>query len=234
MEGLVQRCPFIILSGGENTRLDVLRGTIYKPFLELRRTTLVARHVTRAVRAGHRMIRIVIDNDDPIVAGYVAELADAVDVDVDLLAIPGDARTKITNVLDLCESPSPAMVVLGDTYAWYDSRQLLSRLDPGIACCIAVAPYRLQFGVVDVVDDLVTGFNEKPMTGYLVNLGIMAFGADAIDAMKRGTGVGELLAELAALGRLASVELSEGFLTVDSLDGVAHALSARGRRLLDG
>lgn len=229
----IEGCPFIVLCGGDNTRLEVLRGTIYKPFLQLRDTTLVAKHVTRATMAGHTRIRIVVDSRDPLVEAYVAGLAGELGIDVRLSVVPGGAREKVVEVLGPYPTLSLAVVVLGDTYSWYDPRRLLSRVESGdVDCCLAIARYRLPFGVVKVDGESIIGFSEKPETDFLVNVGAMALGPTAIDLLTRGVAIDRMLADLAAKGRLGGIEVSNGFLSVDSLDGIARALSAEGQDLL--
>lgn len=227
--GTTADCPFLVLCGGANTRLDVLQGTIYKPFLELRTTTLVAKHVTRAMRAGHRTVRVVVDEPDPIVMAYVERLRLESGADIRVTIVPGPAREKIAGTLAAEDGPDAAVVALGDTYAWYDPAALLERLDDGGPyCCIAVVPYRLPFGVVEVDSGAVRAFREKPQTPYLVNLGIMALHPKAVALLRSGVDVGDLLATLAADGRLAAVEVAGSFVNVDSLDGVAHAFGPQG------
>ena len=227
--------PFLVLCGGANSRMDVLQGTIYKPFLELRSTTLVAKHLARAARAGHRTLRIVVDERDPLVMAYVDRLRATLGVDVRVSIVAGPARAKIAGALRGEGEDRAAVVVLGDTYAWYDPGALLARLDDGGPYgCIAVAPYRLPFGVVRVGDGAVRAFQEKPATPYLVNLGIMALHPKAVAMLRDGLDVAELLAGLAADGQLAAVEVPGGFVNVDSLDGVAHAFGPDGAAVLGG
>ncbi|MFD6265389.1 sugar phosphate nucleotidyltransferase [Micromonospora chalcea] len=231
----VERCPFIILCGGDNTRLESLRGTIYKPFLRLNETTLVAKHAARAVMAGHGCVDVVIDSSDPLIEAFVTGLSADLKADVRLSAVPGDARGKVTTVLSASADVQAAVVVLGDTYSWYDSRQLLSGLHAGdVDCCLAYARYRLPFGVVKVEGEAVVGFSEKPQTEYLVNVGAMALDRAALDLLAQGVAVDDLLTGLATAGRVRGVEISDGFLSIDSLDGVARALSPAGQRLLSG
>lgn len=221
----IKDIPFIVLCGGENTRLDVLRGTIYKPFLHLRNTSLVARHIARATFAGHEIMRIVVDRYDPMIEVNVKTFREELGLNISIVLAPGTPRDKVISALDELGSKGPAVVVLGDTFAWYDSRMLLSLIERDhTICSIAFAEYKLPFGVVEFDNGLVRGFHEKPSSGYLVNLGIMALSATAVARLTAGIDLAELLSMSAAEGDLSGMLVHSDFITVDSLADIERAL----------
>lgn len=228
----IAQVPFILLCGGRNARLEPLSGTIYKPFMRLRDTTLAAQHVMRARSIGHETIRLVTDQHDPLVEAAVIEMRSDAGGDIGYARTEGGTREKILAVLADLDSDGPVVVALGDTYAWYDSGALLSRLDERVICCVAISEYRLPFGVVDYRDGMVTAFREKPGSGYMVNLGVMALGPAAVARLADGEGVGELLTAAAASGRLAGSPVAGGFISVDSLSDIARALGPEGESFL--
>jgi NDP-sugar pyrophosphorylase family protein len=72
----------------------------------------------------------------------------------------------------------------GDELLDVDLRALLrTHMESGTAATIAVAPLRSAFGVVDVEDDLVTGFREAPQLPYWVNCGLYVLGEEAIERL---------------------------------------------------
>jgi NDP-sugar pyrophosphorylase family protein len=221
----IAEIPFIVLCGGENTRLDVLRGTIYKPFLHLRDTSLVARHIARGTFAGHRVMRIVVDQYDPMIELSVNTFREELSLDIAITLVPGTARDKVIGTLGELGSKGPAVVVLGDTFAWYDSRSLLSLLErDSTICSIAFAEYKLPFGVIEIENGLVSSFKEKPSSGYLVNLGIMALSDAAVHRLAHGVDFAELLSTSAAEGALSGLQVHSDFVTVDSLADIERAL----------
>jgi NDP-sugar pyrophosphorylase family protein len=221
----VAEVPFIILCGGKNTRLDVLRGTIYKAFLHLRDTSLVARHIARASFAGHQIMRIVVEEYDPMIEASANTFREELDIDISVTLIPGSGREKVIGALNELRCEGPAVVVLGDTFAWYDSRTLLNQLErDGSICSIAFAEYQLPFGVIDFDDGFVRSFREKPSSGYLVNLGVMALSAAAVVRLACGADFAQLLSMSATEGRLSGTQVHSDFITVDSLADIERAL----------
>jgi NDP-sugar pyrophosphorylase family protein len=215
----------VIFSGGKNSRLEALSGTIYKPFLPLHGISLIARHIFRAALAGVRDITIITDQADPLVARYVDEIRDGVnEATICLRFVDGEPAAKLVNFAADKSPTPPVLVTVGDTYAWYDPAELVAAaLAPGIDSAMAVADYHIPFGVVSISDDLVTSFNEKPASGYRVNTGQLALGPQAMRLISEGSSLAGALTALAADAKLAAVEISSAFITVDSIIDIAAA-----------
>jgi NDP-sugar pyrophosphorylase family protein len=205
-----------------------MSGTLYKPFLPIQSASLVAKHVFRGITAGLRRVVLVVDDPDPLLTRLVAEFQSNSpnDVSVSLLHINGDTNLKVVRAADTLDpQPERLLVGLADTFCWYDPVQLYAAaLRPGIDSSIAVASFRLPFGVVAVRGNLVSSFQEKPITNYLVNLGQMALGPAASGLLRQGHSLGHMLETLAKRGQLAAERASSRFLTLDSVQDVARAL----------
>jgi NDP-sugar pyrophosphorylase family protein len=224
-------CPYemVILAGGENTRMEALRGTIYKAFLPIHGLSCVARHIIRAAVFGIMRVDIIVDVQDPALAILANSAEDEISrkgcmPKVRILAHPGSPADKILWWRDQYGSNSKVLVVVGDTLAPVDLRELWCKADSdGFDSAIAVAEVSLPFGVVEVDEDSVRCFRDNPPTGLLVNTGHMVLGPRSMRLMESGSDLGSLLGILAVDGVLRAL-VCDGLLTaVDSLGGLASA-----------
>jgi NDP-sugar pyrophosphorylase family protein len=87
----------------------------------------------------------------------------------------------------------------------------------GAAATITVVPLRSPFGVVDLDDDLVTGFREAPRLDHWVSCGIYVLGEEALARLpERGDHEMTTFPELAAEGRLRALRHEGIWLTVNT------------------
>ncbi len=84
------------------------------------------------------------------------------------------------------------------------SRLLALHREREAAATITVVPLRSPFGVVDLDDDLVTGFREAPRLDQWVSCGIYVLGEEALERFpERGDHESTTFPELAARGTTA-------------------------------
>src|SRR6478672_11098383 len=85
------------------------------------------------------------------------------------------------------------------------------------AATITVVPLRSPFGVVDLDDDLVTGFREAPRLDQWVSCGIYALAEEALERFpERGDHETSTFPELAREGRLCALRHEGIWLTVNT------------------
>ena len=85
------------------------------------------------------------------------------------------------------------------------------------AATITVVPLRSPFGVVDLDDDLVTGFREAPRLDQWVSCGIYVLGEEALERFpERGDHETTTFPALAAEGRLRALRHEGTWLTVNT------------------
>jgi hypothetical protein len=220
-----QPATLVVLAGGSNTRLGPLRGTLYKPFLPIHGLSLLARHLARAELAGIGKAIVFVDHYDPL-AAMLLEQSHGDSIEVLLRCVPGSMEAKLEAAATEV-AQRPLVVVLGDSYALYDPCELHRRSGVvGTDSVLAVAPYRLPFGVIEADSERVERFSEKPTTSYLVATGQLGLGSLALEQIGTGRPLQDVLADLATRGQLASLELAPEFVTVDSLFDIA-SLNAR-------
>jgi NDP-sugar pyrophosphorylase family protein len=106
----------------------------------------------------------------------------------------------------------------GDELVDADLRQLLElHRRRGGAATITVVPLRSPFGVVELEDDLVTGFREAPRLEHWVSCGVYVLGEEAIERLPdRGDHETTTFPELAAEGRLRALRHEGIWLTVNT------------------
>ena len=97
------------------------------------------------------------------------------------------------------------------------SRLLALHREREAAATITVVPLRSPFGVVDLDDDLVTGFREAPRLDQWVSCGIYVLGEEALERFpERGDHETTTFPELAAEGRLRALRHEGIWLTVNT------------------
>ena len=213
----------VVLCGGENSRLQPLSTTLYKPFLPIHRLTMAARHITRARLCGIRQVVLVIDEEDGLIKQYVDE-AQGSGIEVRLVVVAGSTATKILSVGGGAE---PLLVCLGDTFARVDLASLGScPMREGVDSAIVLSRYRLPFGRVGCDGPLATSFEEKPDVGHLVNTGYMALGSEALRLLRDTGDLARTLHALAQRRALAVAEIVPSMVVIDSMSdlAVAHSL----------
>jgi NDP-sugar pyrophosphorylase family protein len=106
----------------------------------------------------------------------------------------------------------------GDELVDADLRELLAlHRSRGAAATITVVPLRLPFGVVELEDDLVTGFREAPRLEHWVSCGVYVLGEEAIERLpERGDHETTTFPALAAEGRLRAHRHEGVWLTVNT------------------
>jgi NDP-sugar pyrophosphorylase family protein len=106
----------------------------------------------------------------------------------------------------------------GDELVDVDLSELLAlHRARGAAATITVVPLRSPFGVVDLEDDLVTGFREAPRLDHWVSCGIYVLAEEALARLpERGDHETTAFPELAAERRLHALRHEGVWLTVNT------------------
>jgi NDP-sugar pyrophosphorylase family protein len=106
----------------------------------------------------------------------------------------------------------------GDELVDVDLRELLAlHRERGGAATITVVPLRSPFGVVELEDDLVTGFREAPRLEHWVSCGVYVLGEEAIERLpERGDHETTTFPKLATEGKLRALRHEGIWLTVNT------------------
>jgi NDP-sugar pyrophosphorylase family protein len=107
-------------------------------------------------------------------------------------------------------------------------RDLVRRL--AVAATVALAPYRSNWGVAELDDDLIRRFVQGPRLPYWINAGIYAFEPEMVDALPEvGDHEESTLPELAEEGRLGSFLVRGYWRGIDTIKDVAEAAAELSR-----
>jgi NDP-sugar pyrophosphorylase family protein len=216
-----------VLAGGANTRMEWLRGTIYKAFLPVHGMSFIARHVLRAQAYGFERVDVIVDAADPVLELLACSPDEArltKSVEVRVLVHAGSQAEKIAWWRLDTNLSLPVMVVLGDTLAPVDLDAMWQAAAPEhYDSVIAVAEIRLPFGHVETAGDQVLGFQERPTLALTVNTGHMVLGPRAFDLLDHGIPLDEALAALAQNSVLGCVQCTGPLVTSDSIESLASA-----------
>jgi NDP-sugar pyrophosphorylase family protein len=116
------------------------------------------------------------------------------------------------------QEAGPVLALNGDELLDVDIGSLLAQhAATDAAATVTVAPLRSAFGVVDVEENLITGFREAPRLPYWVNCGLYVLGEEAIDRLpERGDHERTTFPALAAERRLRAFFHEGTWLTVNT------------------
>jgi NDP-sugar pyrophosphorylase family protein len=207
----------IILAGGKAERLGEAAGGRPKTLVELAGRPLGAYQVEQLTAAG--VTRVLVS----CAAGQEGAFETALGgLGPEVVAVPEREPLGrgggIRFAARARREQGDLFALNGDELVDVDFSQLLElHRERGAAATITVVPLRSPFGVVDLDDDLVTGFREAPRLDQWVSCGIYVLGEEALARLpKRGDHETTTFPELAAEGRLRALRHEGIWLTVNT------------------
>ena len=207
----------IILAGGKAERLGDAAGGRPKALVELNGRPLAAYQVEQLAAAGvtRVLVSCAAGQEDAFEAALGGLGPEVVTVpEPEPLGRGGGIRFAAR----ARREQGDLVALNGDELVDVDFSQLLAlHRERGAAATITVVPLRSPFGVVDLDDDLVTGFREAPRLEQWVSCGIYALGEEALGRFpERGDHETTTFPELAAEGRLRALRHEGIWLTVNT------------------
>lgn len=158
----------IILGQGSGTRLRPLTENLPKNLIPVLGKPVIEWQMDLLARSG-------VDTVHVMTSGYGEawkKWYDSFRGQVDVIIHSSDPRGSAGCLTLMDELPPSFYVLNGDVITDIPVDQL-STCQPGLHSCIALIPLPSPFGVVDVDEEIVTGFREKPvLKEYLINAGI--------------------------------------------------------------
>jgi len=207
----------IILAGGKAERLGEAAGGRPKALVELAGRPLAAYQVSQLSAAG--VTRVLVS----CAAGEEGVFETALGgLGPEVVAVPEPEPLGrgggIRFAAQARREQGDLLALNGDELVDVDFSRLLSlHREREAAATITVVPLRSPFGVVDLDDDLVTGFREAPRLDQWVSCGVYALGEAALERFpERGDHESTTFPELAAEGRLRALRHEGVWLTVNT------------------
>ena len=207
----------VILAGGKAERLGEAAGGRPKALVELAGRPLAAYQVDQLAAAGVR--RVLVSCAAGQEGAFEAALGG---LGPEIVAVPEREPLGrgggIRFAARARREQGDLFALNGDELVDLDfSRLLALHREREAAATITVVPLRSPFGVVELDDDLVTGFREAPRLDRWVSCGIYALGEEALERFpERGDHETSTFPELAAEGRLRALRHEGVWLTVNT------------------
>jgi NDP-sugar pyrophosphorylase family protein len=207
----------IILAGGKAERLGEAAGGRPKALVELAGRPLAAYQVAQLAAAG--VTRVLVSCAAGEEGAFEAALGG---IGPEVVAVPEPEPLGrgggIRFAARARREQGDLLALNGDELVDVDFSRLLSlNREREAAATITVVPLRSPFGVVDLDDDLVTGFREAPRLDQWVSCGIYALAEEALERFpERGDHETTTFPELAAEGRLRALRHEGVWLTVNT------------------
>ena len=207
----------IILAGGKAERLGDAAGGRPKALVEVGGRPLAAYQVEQLVAAGvQRVLVSCAAGQEELFAAALGGLGPEVVTvpEPEPLGRGGGIRLAATRR----QEEGDLFALNGDELVDADLCELLAlhRGRDG-AATITVVPLRSPFGVVELEDDLVTGFREAPRLEHWVSCGVYVLGEEALERLpERGDHETTTFPALAAEGRLRAFRHEGVWLTVNT------------------
>jgi NDP-sugar pyrophosphorylase family protein len=207
----------VILAGGKAERLGEAAGGRPKALVELGGRPLAAYQVQQLSAAGVERVLVSCAAGQEDV--FEASLSG---IGPEIVAVPEPEPLGrgggIRHAAAARREQGDLFALNGDELVDVDLSQLLAlHRERGAAATITVVPLRSPFGVVDLDDDLVTGFREAPRLDQWVSCGIYVLGEEALARFpERGDHETTTFPELAAEGRLRALRHEGVWLTVNT------------------
>ncbi len=207
----------IILAGGKAERLGTAAGGRPKALVPIAGRPLAAYQVALLRAAG--VTRVIVS----CAAGQGPSFAGALgDSGVEIVPVeepePLGRGGGLRRAARARAGSGPLYALNGDELLDVDLRALAALHGTGgVAATITVCPLRSAFGIVELDDDVVTGFREAPLLPHWVSCGLYVLGEEALERLpERGDHERTTFPQLAAAGRLRAYRHEGTWLTVNT------------------
>ncbi len=205
----------VILAGGKGLRLRPYTTLIPKPLVPIGDEHSVLEVVMRQL-AAQGFVRATLT------VGYLGQLVQAYagdgsqwGIEINYLTEESPLGTMGPVLRALDHLPEHFLVVNADVLTNLDFAGMLdAHVRSGAALTVATRSqeHRVEFGVLDIRDNHIRGFTEKPTMTYLVNMGIYAVSRDALAGYSPGLpyGFDELISDLIEAGEYPAMYEFDG------------------------
>jgi NDP-sugar pyrophosphorylase family protein len=179
----------VILAGGKGTRLKPYTTVLPKPLVPVGDRPILELIIHQLGAAGFDRIDLCVGHLGHLIRAYLTE-SDVIPEGVELNYVWEDQPLGTAGALHLLERPQePFLVMNGDILTTVDYAQLM-RFHSAAGAALTIAAHhkdvRLELGVIEGDDGIVTGYVEKPTLQYEVSMGIYVYDPAVLDRIPRG------------------------------------------------
>ena len=206
----------VILAGGKGLRLRPYTTLIPKPLVPIGDEHSVLEVVMRQLAAqGFARATLTIGYLGQLVQAYAGD-GSQWGIELSYLSEDSPLGTLGPVLRALDHLPEHFIVANADVLTSLDFADLLAtHVRSGAALTVATQrrEHRVEFGVLDIRDNHIRGFTEKPTMTYLVNMGIYAVSRDALMQYSPGLpyGFDELISDLIDRGEYPAQYEFDGY-----------------------
>ena len=206
----------VILAGGKGTRLRPYTTCVPKPLVPIGDTYSILEIVLHQRRAsGFQRVTLAIGHMGHLIRAFVGDGARyGLTVDYTDEFTPLGTIGPVLNVLD--RLPEHFLIMNGDVLTNLDYGDFLRR-HRQTERPVTVATYhreiKSEFGVLDIDDQTIVGFREKPTVQFQVSMGIYAMTRRTLERYQPGQVLGfdTLMLDLLAAGECPGSDLFSGY-----------------------
>lgn len=173
----------VIMAGGLGTRLRPITETMPKPMIEVGGRPILERILERFREQGFRQVSLCVNHLAEIIESHFGT-GEAFGVEIDY--VRETKRMGTAGALSLLDRriDRPLIVMNGDILTSVNFTQMLAfHYENAALATMGLNRYQYQvpYGVVDVRNQHITGFSEKPVFDFFVNAGIYVVSPEILD-----------------------------------------------------
>ncbi|HLP62282.1 MAG TPA: sugar phosphate nucleotidyltransferase [Candidatus Deferrimicrobium sp.] len=189
----------IILAGGKGTRLKPYTYVLPKPLAPVGERPILAILIGQLKKAGIRDFVFCVNHMAELIMAYFGTGEKfGVRIEYSMEDTPLGTIAPLKLIKDL---PTDFLVMNGDLLTDMNFMDIYD-YHLNARALVTVGAYRrkvnIDFGVMEVKDDMVTGFREKPQQNYCVSMGVYVFNKKVLDYVpdSRAFGFDDLMLKL--------------------------------------
>jgi len=181
----------VILAGGRGTRLAPYTTVFPKPLVPAGELPIIEIILRQLQSQGITRVTMAVGYLAELIRAYLeqrAEIFPSLEIDYVTETKPTGTAGALGSVSDLGGEPF-FLVMNGDVLTTIDLAEMIkyhidTNSDLTIAC--AARSVKIDLGVLEITDSLVTGYREKPSLPYDVSMGIYIYSLGALSKIKPG------------------------------------------------
>jgi NDP-sugar pyrophosphorylase family protein len=204
----------VVLAGGTGTRLRPYTTVLPKPLVPIGEQPILELVIRQLARSGFDHIDMCVGHLGELIRSYFAE-SQSVPEGVSLAYHWEDEPLGTAGALRQVQGlDKPFLVMNGDILTELDYRELMryhAEQDAALTIATHDKTVKLELGVIESEDTVVTGYVEKPTLAYEVSMGIYAYHPRALEHMPAGRfDFPDLVLKLVAAGEKVSIYRFKG------------------------